>query len=390
MEKTKIDFIVELIDSKQFDGSNKERLFKLVSDELKQIDDTNNSVKSEVNLIKKKLESIISGDFIKSENGESVKIQDNVNNSKTIHNPQRVVDLLSKFSEKSTALKFTVHEWDIEVEYKNLSEFLKQVRKEYNEFSYELKELKEKLNGKCYGFLLNENIGKSGWGYDMIKAGWSSPELSKWCQKNPDKNPEECPLTIEDPNKKISITCFGDVIQHFKHEIEVREEGDKLKRLFIDVMRSSGLFNPFLGFNRPELINLDGKTFYTDVQWIKAAVDRIFKGIKKHQKHNPELADIAIEATETNEYVLIRIVHKNSFSQGASIEVNNKLTNIRGDFSTIKDRLHNLCDWSIESVFKEGAFRLNYLCMDEKIPFKEKIDDSKGFTHLLKFYKTSI
>jgi uncharacterized protein YwgA len=64
-----------------------------------------------------------------------------------------------------------------------------------------------------------------------------------------------------------------------------------------------------------------------------------------------------------------------------------KLNLKRGDFSTIKDKLRNLCDWGIESDFAEGAYRINYLVSDNEIPAYEKILSAEGFKHILTFYK---
>ena len=64
-----------------------------------------------------------------------------------------------------------------------------------------------------------------------------------------------------------------------------------------------------------------------------------------------------------------------------------KLNLKRGDFSTIKEMLLNLCDWSVESEFKEGKYRINYLVSNEDTQAYEKISFADGFKHILTFYK---
>ena len=68
-----------------------------------------------------------------------------------------------------------------------------------------------------------------------------------------------------------------------------------------------------------------------------------------------------------NDILVLTILHRNSFKYGLSI-YDDKLNLKRGDFSTIKDRLRNLCDWCIESEFAEGAYHINYLVSDNENP----------------------
>ena len=77
---------------------------------------------------------------------------------------------------------------------------------------------------------------------------------------------------------------------------------------------------------------------------------------------------------------------KESFKKGTTI-YDEKLNLTRGDLGPIKDYLTNLCDWSIESEFAEGAYRINYLVSDKDIPAYEKIMSAEGFKHILTFYK---
>ena len=88
----------------------------------------------------------------------------------------------------------------------------------------------------------------------------------------------------------------------------------------------------------------------------------------------------------TTDRLVLTILHRNSFKYGLSI-YDDKLNLKRGDFSTIKDKLRNLCDWCIESEFAEGAYRINYLVSDNENPAHEKIISAEGFKHILTFYK---
>jgi len=393
---SKIDFIQDLLGSSLLEANHKEKLLQLVANELRSLESNSQTTKKEVEIIKKKIQEISDaiGDNEGGKKPTSSKNEENSGNqtgiSKSIHNPQKLVNLLSKFRKEGSALKYAVHKWDLGTEFEDYKSFIEQLRADYNEISWDLKELREGLNAKCYGFLLNQKVGNNGWGYDRIPAGWSSPELASWCRENPEKSPFNRPIKSSYPKKGINFSVFEDVVNHFKMEIEVRNEGDQLKKIIIKELNRAHLLDPFGEFNRPELINLESKTFYTDVQWMRAAIAIIFKEIKKRGEGLEECKDVTIEAIEDNESVMLKIVHKNSFTAGDSIKINNKLTSIGGDFLTIKNKLMNLCDWSIENKFKEGFFRLNYLCSNNSTPFIEEIDSCEGFSHFLKFYKSNL
>jgi len=388
--QTKIDFIQELLKSRLLESNHKEKLIAYASEEIRKLENNHSSVKKDVEVIKKKLREISDSIGACGDSKKTDRESQQKRNSKTVHSPQKLANLLSSFRKGGSALKYSVHNWDVGLEYKDYSTFVKKLCAEYNKISWDLKKLSENLQAKCYGFLKNKEIGKKGWGYDRVKVGWSSPEIANWCIENPRKNPLEYPLNYSDSDKAIHFPHFEDVINHFKKEIEVRNEGDQLKKIIIGELKKAGLLNPNSEFNSPKLINLESKTFYTDVQWFRSAIALIFKEIKKRGDECEGCKNITIEVDEDNESILLKIVHHNSFSDGISIKVNGKLTSIGGDFLTINNRLMNLCDWSIENKFKEGFFRLNYLCSDSNIPFKEEIDSCEGFTHLLKFYKSNL
>lgn len=303
------------------------------------------------------------------------------------HNPKELVTLLKNFSVNDSALKYTTHSWDAGRDanmFIDLSEFLSIAKSQYSEFSYALKALSENLNGKIYNFLFNKEIAKSGWGdinpKKRIYFGWSSPELLEACKYDISLNPEDFTLP-----EKFQIQRSGKTLQKFKHiidvfknEIEVRDENSALLNLILQKHD-----NYLISFSAPKVSNLENKTFYTDIQWLSKALDLIFEGIQKYPQH--PVVEYAV-TENNNDRLVLTILHRNSFKNGLSIH-DDKLNLKRGDFSTIKDKLRNLCDWSIESEFAEGAYRINYLVSDNEIPAYEKIMSAEGFKHILTFYK---
>ena len=99
--------------------------------------------------------------------------------------------------------------------------------------------------------------------------------------------------------------------------------------------------------------------------------------------HHP---NISYQVRSLDDAYVLEILHIGSSNQFKSVE-NQKLNIDAGDFGSIATELNNLCDWSIESTFKEGPYRINFLISDSEIPAHEKIDSADGFKHILKFYK---
>ena len=216
------------------------------------------------------------------------------------------------------------------------------------------------------------------WGEHHIQIGWSSPEIKEWCTN------EWVPFKYRLPTDKQkvidnqSIETFLDVTEKiFKHEIEVREEGNRLQKIFDD------LEGEMLTDFNVEYIDLKGKDFYTDVHWFKSAIKIIFKGIIERKMHNK--VTIRAKSSKNHDYIEIYIVHDESYSDRKLNAFQQETED--GDFEKLKNMLTSLCDWSIESKWDDGSYRINYLYPEGTNP-TDKIDYTpKGFTHIMRFYK---
>ena len=341
-------------------------------------------------LLYKLSNSIWDSDIIQTEKYTEANYSENTNYEVVdtptipiIHNPKALVSLLENFSNNDSALKYTTHSWDAGRDkgiFRDVEDFLVKARKEYSEFSFKLRELSENLNGKIYNFLFNKDVSKKGWGESRIKFGWSSPEIIIACNASIDLKPEDfiIPETFQLQIAGKTIKKFKQVIDVFKNEIEIRDENSALLDL---ILQKHDTY--LTSFSVPIVTNLENKTFYTDIQWLSKALDLIFEGIQKYPQHND--VEYFVEKNN-NDKIVLNILHKNSFKTGLSIH-DDKLNLKRGDFSTIKDKLRNLCDWSIESQFAEGFYRINYLVSDEEISAHQEIGTTEGFKHILTFYK---
>lgn len=303
-----------------------------------------------------------------------------------IHSPKEVVTILKQFSKNNTALKYATHSWDGGKDHEifsNHSDFIKKVKDEYNVFSYQLKQLNNRLQAKIYTFLLEDNYTEKSWGINHINFGWNSPHLKTFLDENINNQPENFILPnnaqkiIDSFGENYTIKNFKNVIDIFKNSIEIRDENNNLEKIILQLYKDH-----LNGFKIDFINNLKNKSFYVDVDYLYKSLRLIFESIKTR----PEFSKVGFLGHDTPEFFCLEIIHFDSFASGKSIYDEN-FTLSKGDFETIKKNLLNVCDWSIESTFNEGAFRLNLLSSDSNGRFNTSINNSVGFKHIFKFYK---
>jgi len=301
------------------------------------------------------------------------------------HNPKKLVYLLKRFSENGNALKFSTHRWENGI-YESLSDFLKKLEIEWEKISPEIYEIKKTLSAKIYAFLNSEEVEEKGWGplekgknQGLIKYGWKSKELKHWCELNQNEQPFDFPI----PQPKvinydgITANYFIDITDIFKRQIEFRVEGDQLNNFFLD-LRKKRLGDEFNLIQE----NTKGISFYTDVESFKNVLIRVFEEMRK----TPEYPEIKINISEKEGYREIKVIQAGSICK-RGINDAKIIETLGGDFSSIKRELENLCDWSIESKFKdEKCYRINYLVSNQEIKQIEELENCEGFTHIFKFY----
>lgn len=318
---------------------------------------------------------------VKSKNTNNLIVQNQ------IHNPKKLVEILSSFTKNNNDLKFVTHNWDMQTEnerFSSIEDFLEKIKKEWNIVSQDLKILSPRLNAKINSFLFNKNLGKknqegilSFWGKYQILIGWSSPELKKWTDNG--NSPFE--YELGDTQLKIvenkTVSSFLDVIEVFKKEIEIRSAENQLKNFFSKKRRALGP-----DFN-VKLEKLEGIDFYTDVQWFERAINHIFDEIKIRAQH-PDITVVAKRNIKTKTIEII-ISQTDSIPNKTVDEMKKEIED--GSFQEIYHSLFSLCDWSIESKFLDGNYRINYLNESNVITVSSLDNEPIGFTHILRFYK---
>lgn len=282
------------------------------------------------------------------------------------HRPQKLVKILSNCT-IDTPFKLTTHLWEdpkgeLFEKYNGFDGFMNAVKKHFESMSSELIELSPNLHKKIYAFLIDENpdLNYSWCTKTPISIGWSNLEgLKEHC--NSGKLPKDFKLPKSIFIGRKQIATFGEIVDLFKQEIEVRA-GYQITSL------------PNVEFSR--------RDFYTDTQNFSTVIAKIFAEMNKREEYpnievtNKELDDRSIE---------IRITQVGSFGNKNSNEMLQEVED--GDFADLKASLTNLCDWSIESSCEDENFRVNFLHSNNVKDIEILPTKPKGFTHILRFYK---
>ena len=298
--------------------------------------------------------------------------------------PKELVKILTNFR-KDTPIKYTTHDWDMgfKGEYGDFKGFISKVTKEWNKIEEELKLLSPRLHTKIYNFLINTDPNSKSWcskDGDDISIGWSSLEgLDAWCNKGNDHLMFKLgkPYKIEGK----TITTFGEVINLFKQEIQIRREDDVLENIFIDMAEK--LDEEFDGLFEIEVIKLKKKQFYTDVEVFKNVVNTIFNEIKQNRAYGN--IKVEIEEDIDDVYYDLKIIQMGSESGIGSRAMLNLSDG--GSSSIIRESLQNICNWSIESSHEGENYCINYLKDSNTQEVEVLAYKPEGFTHILRFYR---
>ncbi len=292
------------------------------------------------------------------------------------HQPQKLVKILSNFT-IDKPIKYTTHDWDfgeLKKEYGNFDGYMNAVKKQFYSMKTELEELSPNLYKKIYTFLIQENPDENySWcSKTHINIGWSSLEgLREHCDSG--NLPRDFNLQKPIFMGRKQLVTFGEVINLFKQEIEIRADFKNLEQIFLSQNIQLDL----------SAAKLNTRQFYTDTQKFSNVLGKIFydmgnrKDFKNIEVTTTELDDRSIE---------IKIIQLDSNSTRSPIELLERAKEA-GDISDIKESLKNLCDWSIESSFEDENSRVNFLHSNNVKDVEILETKPKGFTHILRFYK---
>lgn len=286
------------------------------------------------------------------------------------HNPLYTVKLLNNFSSNDKDLKYTTHSWEFG-KFEGYDDFMNKIKKNWKEISEDLKNQNDRLHAKISNFLFNKYLGKKNdkgyhsWGEKHLKFGWSSPELKEFCNTTKN-NPLLCPIPehIRELDKKWGFTKFDDYVKVFKNEIEFREDSNNLKHLILDKRKE------ILGYDfKIELIDLEGKSFFTDVALFSSTIEKIFL---ESFKPRPQYPKIKVQLKKFDNFYLLSITQLESIVYRDTSDP--RIINpTGGTFKDIIKNMKNLADFSIAFRKSDGKFyRINYLVSDTQTKLIEE------------------
>jgi hypothetical protein len=371
----KIAFITKLIElsiQKRTDERTRERLIKLIGDEVSR----SGISREDVEMIVEEKLGIIKGDTAIEKKHKTLE-----------HKPKNMVKFLQQFS-KDEKLKWFTHDPDIVSENFNLQEYKKNAETQLRKF--------EEINYYTYSNIRNFLFDT---GYDcygnngLLKYTWK--DAMEWSLENPGKHPYFA---------RIKGESFSEYIHQFKNIIEFRTDNPDLffyNRVKFEVVKLLGI--DFL--NR----KLESNSFKETGVSLSTYIDTnmFFRGLKQiltwiHQ-NKAKSNEVVLSLADADEYYVFEILHKNSYF---SIDPNSeKLNGLQGDFEKTRKFLFCVVDWIIKADFRvndktKKTFEIN--CLDTNTSLTVKGKDSffpnpttvkeineiiEGVKHILKIYK---
>ncbi|MBE7644809.1 hypothetical protein F7644_02275 [Tenacibaculum finnmarkense genomovar ulcerans] len=404
-----IEFIEELLKSKNLTDNHKARIVKLAmgsfggNDLLERIEKLEDKISEDINLknlnpiIEKsdnhKIEKEVEQPIISSE-GKPIKYFD----------PKHLYTFLLAYNQDEV-LKSTCHlidssdidtinnycGTDVYVFEKHLEKILEAYQKIEKKYapSFIKASMSAYLRGKNYN-------GKEvkGWSSDVIKINWSCSELSKWVKDNkgfppcPDPGYEEehryeafeFKEDIEIRNSPYLIPNFSELIIHFKNLFHIRQDNSMFNILsninenYHDKICFS--INPV---NFPTNIEL-----FTDVDKLKQAYKKILYLVL--ECHNGETKpNVALSFEEIDKKtVILSILHLNSTFKKS---ITNAIERVGKSYTDlIKKQINGLCNFYVQAPFGNNSYaEINF--WNGKSRRDKKIEKIEGVIHILEFKK---
>lgn len=367
MAKNKYDFIAEIFEKKSLNHSQKERMYKLIAKEIKEVETKDSEILKRIEEIENRLSKLHEEERApKSSVVDSKKIP--------VPNPKHVADFMSLFNQRD-GLKYLTHDYDENSEFR-IDEFLKSANKVFTQTT-------EKINipqslwriVKQFAFDSEQtkwiSISEDYKKYIPIETGWASRELRDWSKQN-----NLHPIRNEKYKK---------IINDFKRITRV--ESPNLEKLISITLEKT--FREELDEFEIERKDLSKADFYTHVGFLQTALQAIFEEIKKYST-TPDRKKISIkyERTFSNDGYYLRqiiITHHNS-SPPKELKLLLKEWQEKGNMGKIKEKLYGYCHWSVETLIEDTPTKVNIL-RERDFPEYEIIEPKPdGFTHILTFY----
>lgn len=280
------------------------------------------------------------------------------------HKPSDVSSFLSLFHSQSHPFKYLVHDFNEPDKNFNIYEFMKIVEKK---FHHETKKhsISKYLYKRLKAFI---GLTNESWYFKGKKSDFSynSEMVKSWCSQKTNKHP---------------IFGFKNDIKTFSESIRIDGNLKELIDFKLDEKDLMGSFDI-------EYQNLEGATFYTDVDALLSGLGVIFNTIAQRKENSSKLKivfdddDVSLTGELLN---TIKIIHIES-------KCTKKLDEeglLSGDLKDAKRYFYELCDWSIIAEnpnLEINKINILYNPSTGKKSREKTETPIEGFTHVLTFY----
>lgn len=380
MTKSKVDFIVDLLENGKINSSQKEKLFALTANEIRNFSETELEILKEIKIIKNKIGLSEEPLFEPEYSPVPASLPNYID-------PRNTSKFLLEYNQ-NIFLKSTTHTIDsnlltaikklLGVEEYDFKKHQAAIQSSYNTLKKNHSTIKG-LIGKIDGYI----YGKAPWSSSKIKMGWSSSELEQWCENNPNHcpNPEEADLNYGPfnfnkikINDGISIKDFNELVLYFKREITIRSDNS-----ILDLCKKLNF-----QFKNDVTFNLDSMTsnidFFTDVEKLAQAYQKIITMcIKSSLGVKPIIKVDLFESKKSPEHeteIVFTIHHINSKFQRSAASLNRYGTDFTG---LISGQLNGLCNWELEADFGNDKFGKISLWPKNEIFYPSKMVEGVKF-----------
>ncbi len=351
----KVAFITKLIElstQKRTDERTRDRLIKLIGDEVGRSGISREEVER---IVEEKLKQGLA----ESETNETSK---KFEIDLTRHKPINLVHFIDKFRD-SEGIKFLTHSYEKQSVFER-AEILKTAEQEYSHFK---NQLPRRLDQRFIAYAFGKGKYKGKWYFNNqpFDLNWTSNQVVEWCKNNPGMHP---------------IEKFGnEMIKPFQLSYKI-ENG--LLAVYINEKLAKQLGEEYGNFDI-QVIDCEKATFKTDVDSLLAAFNSLFASIKQRKDKSNK---IKIIFRRKGRKRFLSIIHIDSFSDKSFEEDEKDI--LSGDLTQVKQNLYNICDWSIIAKNPSNKYnKLNILYDINQLAPREKVSDSiEGFTHILTFY----
>lgn len=383
----KYDFIADLLEKEKLDPSQKERVLKLIVNELK--NDGINQIEIEERI--KKIEQKLIPQIPLERQSEKVNNSTLPTDLPHYIDPKQLTQFLKAYNQ-DPILKYSCHDFDDDglqaINYRceivtfNLEKYQYLLANSFKSLSSQY------ILPKHIWALINAYLnGGQEWASDKVKINWKSPELLEWSKNNPGivPNPgKDLIIKVENHGFEFNnlafrskmfdkrISSFSDLVIYFKSLFHIKSD-NSLVRLIRNVNKPEDWDSKFnLDYSKI----IDNIEFFTDVDKLLQAYVKILKIILEiTEKHKLDKPDVNLSLKEIDNCVIFSIHHTNSKFKKT---IKNTLER-PGQWETelIKNQINGMCDLYILADFENNDFaKINLWNGEERKA--EKINNFSG------------